>query len=138
MNDREFIAAFEACEIANSEFHHADHIRLAWLYLREFALLDAIERFTASLRRFAAHHGKAERYHETVTWAYMLLIHERMVERSSFEDFRAANPDLFSWKPSILEGYYRADTFASERARQTFVMPDRNLEGLAVRRSRSE
>ena len=128
MGDREFVAAFEACKIANSEFHHADHIRLAWIYLREFPLLEAIERFTTSLRRFATHHGKAERYHETVTWAYVLLIHERMVDVSSFEDFRAANPDLFSWKPSILESYYRAETLASERARQTFVMPDRNLE----------
>src|SRR5262249_60865903 len=65
MDDREFVAAFEACEIANTEFHHADHIRLAWIYLRKFGLLDAFERFTTSLRRFAAHHGKPERYHET-------------------------------------------------------------------------
>ncbi len=102
MNDHEFVAAFEACNIANTEFHHSDHIRLVWIYLRQFSLLEAIGRFTSSLRRFAGHYGKPELYHETVTWAYLLLIHERMNENPSFEAFRDANPDLFTWNPSIL------------------------------------
>jgi hypothetical protein len=88
------------------------------------SLLDAIDRFTTSLKRFAAHYGKPELYHETVTWAYLLLIHERMNDDGSFEAFRSANPDLFRWKPSILDGYYRAETLATDRARRTFVMPD--------------
>ena len=125
LEDREFLSAFEACELRNTDFHHVDHIRVAWIYLQEFPLLEAIERFTASLKRFAAHHRKPELYHETITWAYLLLIHERMNDDASFETFRAANPDLFTWKPSILEAYYRAETLWSDRARRAFVMPDR-------------
>jgi hypothetical protein len=123
--DTSFIATFEACEVANTDFHHADHIRLAWLYLAELPLLTAIERFTTSLKRFAAHHGVPGLYHETITWAYLLLIHERMNGESSFEEFRATNPELFRWKPSVLDGYYKPETLASERARRVFVMPDR-------------
>jgi hypothetical protein len=70
MNDREFVDAFEACAIANRNFHHADHVRLAWIYLREHPLIEAIERFTTSLQRFAAHHGVPGVYHETITRAY--------------------------------------------------------------------
>src|SRR5436190_21515514 len=125
MNERDFVGAFEACTIAAGDFHHADHVRLAWIYLREHRLLTAIERFTTSLKRFAAHHGVPGLYHETITWAYLLLIHERMNGESSFEEFRAANPELFRWKPSVLEGYYKPETLASERARRVFVMPDR-------------
>src|SRR5258708_10061990 len=124
MNDREFVDAFEACAVANTDFHHADHVRLAWIYLGEHELLAAIERFSISLRRFAAHHGVPGLYHATITWAYLLLIHERMNGEASFDAFREANPDLFVWKPSVLDRYYRAGTLGSERARRTFVMPD--------------
>lgn len=127
MNDRDFIAAFEACAIANTDFHHADHIRVAWCYLRNAPLLEAIDSFTTSLQRFAAHHGAPNLYHATITWAYLLLIHDRMNGESSFDEFRAANPDLFTWKPSILDAYYRAETLASDRARRAFVMPDAHL-----------
>src|SRR5436189_5174076 len=124
MNDRDFVAAIEACTIAGPDFHHTDHIRLAWIYLRERPLLEAIERFTTSLRRFAAHHGVPGLYHETITWAYLLLIHERMQDEPTFDAFRAANEDLFTWKPSVLARYYLPETLASERARRVFVMPD--------------
>ena len=124
MTDAEFTAAFEACAIANGDFHHADHIRLAWIYLREHPLLAAIDRFATSLRRFAAHHGVPGLYHETITWAYLLLIHERMNGESAFDEFRAANPDLFTWKPSVLDRYYSAGTLASDHARRVFVLPD--------------
>ena len=125
--DREFLAAFEACEVAGSDFHHADHVRLAWIYLSDHPLLEAMERFTASIKRFAAYNGAAGLYHETITWAYLLLIHERMNGEASFDDFRAANADLFTWKPSILDTYYRSETLFSDRARQAFVLPDAHL-----------
>ena len=32
LNDEEFLQAFEDCTL--EEFHHADHVRMAWLYLR--------------------------------------------------------------------------------------------------------
>src|SRR5215468_2039915 len=127
MNDAEFVAAVETCALAGRDFHHADHVRLAWIYLRDNPLLEAIERFTASLRRFAAHHGAAGKYHETITWAYLLLIHERMQRESAprdWDDFSAANPDLFDWKPSILQRYYAPHTLASDLARRVFVLPD--------------
>jgi hypothetical protein len=127
MNDREFVEAFEACSIASADFHHADHVRLAWIHLRERPLIEAIERFTTSLQRFAAHHGIAGLYHETITWAYLLLIHERLQRDGTAQDweaFRDANGDLFARKPSILEQYYAAETLKSDVARRTFVLPD--------------
>jgi hypothetical protein len=127
MNDGEFVDAFEACAIANSDFHHADHVRLAWIYLREHPLMEAIERFTTSLQRFAAHHGVPGVYHETITWVYLLLIHERMQRDGAPADwvaFRGANSDLFDKKPSILERYYSPETLRSNLARRIFVLPD--------------
>jgi len=137
-SDAEFVAAFESCALPNTEFHHADHIRLAWIYLRELPLVEALERFRGGLKRFAAHHGVPGLYHETITWAYLLLIHERMERSASsrcassdpaadFATFRRLHPDLFAWKPSLLEAYYRPETLGSELARRVFVLPDRGI-----------
>jgi hypothetical protein len=123
VNDDDFAAAFERCDMP--EFHHRDHVRLAWIYLHQMPLLDALKRFSESLKRFAAFKGQPDLYHDTITWAYMLLIHERMQRNptESFDAFEAMNADLFAWKPSILDRYYDRETLDSDLARRTFVMP---------------
>jgi hypothetical protein len=125
VNDSEFAQAFERCEIPGADFHHREHVRLAWIYLREQPPLAALARFTQSLKRFAAFNGHPELYHETITWAYLLLIHERMEQHPAddFATFETANPDLFAWKPSILSRYYDQETLDSPLAKRGFRMP---------------
>ena len=126
MNDREFAAAFENATL-EEEFHHRDHVRMGWIYLREHGLLDALARFSAALRRYAASKGKPDRYHETITFAFLLLIYERMQRSgaSTWEEFEPANSDLFGWNPSVLSAYYRPEVLASDDARARFLLPDR-------------
>lgn len=123
MRDREFLEAFEDCTLPSDQFPHRAHVRVAWLYLREGSLLEALTRFVEGLKRYAGSLGASGKYHETVTWAYLFLIHDRMARGTSetFEEFAAANPDLFN---GILEKYYRRETLASDHARSVFVMPD--------------
>lgn len=128
MDDQRLIRQFEAGEVPPGGFHHRDHVRVAWWYLRQHPLPDALARFGASLRRFAAAQGKPDLFHETITTAYVLLINERLDTDGgelSWEEFAERNADLMTWKPSILARYYRDDTLASSRAKRTFVMPDR-------------
>jgi hypothetical protein len=126
MTDDDFVRSFEACTLPNSAFHHRDHVRLAWIYLRRQPPLEALARFTDGLKRFAAFNGHPGLYHETITWAFLFLIHERMAdggEGETWEAFAARNPDLLTWKPSALDRYYDAETLQSERARRRFVLP---------------
>lgn len=125
MDDRDFTRAFEDCTLSPEHFHHRNHVRLAWIYLREDPLLAALPRFVSGLKRYAGSLGASAKYHETITWAFLFLIHERMqrTEAATFEEFADTNPDLFE---PILKRYYRAETLASELARSTFVMPDGN------------
>jgi len=128
MSDEELIESFENCTLAGEGFHHREHIRIAWLYLRVNSTLAALEKFSAGLRRFATANGKPNLYHETITWAFVFLINER-IERGGHEqdwaDFVDLNPDLFDWKNSILKAYYQDDTLRSDMARKVFVFPDR-------------
>lgn len=130
MSEAEFIEAFESCTLPAAQFRHADHVRLAWLYLRDKPAGAALEAFCTGLKRFATANGKPGLYHETITWAYLLLIRERrerMACNHSWEEFCSANADLLSWKDSILKRYYREATLKSELARRVFVLPDRAL-----------
>jgi hypothetical protein len=133
MNEREYIEAFESGRLPAAGFHHRDHVRIAFSYLSAYPPAEALARFSAALRRFAAAQGKAQRYHETITWAYLLLVRERMARSDgprTWEDFAAENPDLLSWRPGILQRYYREETLASDLAREVFVFPDRCEQGL--------
>lgn len=128
MTNRDIIERFESDRVA--EFHHGDHVRLAFAYLTLHAPFEALEKFATALKRFAAARGKAQLYHETITHAYFFLIRERMARDSAtdWEEFARKNPDLLRWKPGILERYYRESTLTSELARSVFVFPDKGLE----------
>ena len=128
MNDSEWMEAFERCTLANDSFHHADHVRMAFLYLQKYAPLEALRRFSLALARLAAAHGKPNLYHETITWAFLLLIRERIARSNSpqtWAEFSAANTDLLRWDDNILKKYYRPETLASELAKSVFLFPDK-------------
>jgi hypothetical protein len=130
--DDRFIAAFRDGSLPGEAFPHREHVRMAWLYLERHPTAEALLHFSADLRRFAAAKGNPGLYHETITWAYLLLIAERRAEAPADETYAAfaeRNPDLFGWKPSLLERYYRAETLASPRARTGFLLPDRLAAG---------
>ena len=129
MNDSEFIRQFET-DTLPGEFHHSDHVRLAFAYLSELPVLEALERFRTALKRFAAARGKAQRYHETITHAYFFLIRERMARTpdADWEAFARQNTDLLQWKPGILGRYYRESTLQSDLARSVFLFPDKISE----------
>jgi len=123
VDDRELIAAFEDCTLPPALFTHRQHVRVGWIYLTEGTLLEALPRFVGSLKRYATSLGATTKYHETITFAFLFLIHERMqrTPADTFDDFAVAHPDLFE---PILDRYYTAETLRSDLARQTFVMPD--------------
>ena len=127
MTDEQLVAAFESTELPGDQFSHANHVRVAWCYLREATLPEALLRFSTALRRFAEAKGAPGKYHETITVAYMLIIAERLASHPnwSWDQFAAANPDLLARSPSPLAVFYTPETLMSERARRRFVMPDR-------------
>ena len=50
--DREFRAAFEAGAVAPADFSHRAHVRLAYVYLVDWNVDIALERFRAALVGF--------------------------------------------------------------------------------------
>jgi hypothetical protein len=126
LTDDEFVTAFENLSLGGESFGHRGHVRLAWIYLKRYPAHEALPLFAKGLRKFATHLGAADKYHETITWAYLALINERMArgQESNWETFSAANADLFEWPGGALSRYYDPSTLESDLARRTFLLPD--------------
>lgn len=123
--DAEIVQAFEEGTLNPAHFRHRQHLLVAWTYLSTLPFGEAAMRFASQLRRFAESHGAGAKYHETVTWAYAALLHERMHSSAAptdFDGFLAQNPDLVT-HPGALADYYDRETLGSELARRVFVLP---------------
>lgn len=109
------------------EFHHEQHVHVAWLFVRQHGMPAALGAFSEAIQGFARAKGAHGLYHETITWAFLLLIADRQARcgAPTWQAFAAVNTDLLVWKPSILDRYYSKGLLTSELARRTFLMPDR-------------
>jgi hypothetical protein len=135
--DDKLLEKFEDTSLPLASFRHEEHVRIAYLYLRAHPLLHVLEKFPANLKKFAAAHGKVGLYHQTISWAYLFLIHQRLVANAetsygpvtSWAQFKQRNPDLLDRSNPILAKYYAEESLASPVAREHFLMPDRPALG---------
>ena len=129
MTDEELVRAFESTDLPAEQFPHREHVRVAWWYLRQHPIGEAIVRFSAALRRFAVAKAVPDLYHETITIAFLLVIAERLGQDDAraleWTTFATRHADLLTWKPSVLSRYYTDDLLFSDRAKRGFVMPYR-------------
>jgi len=121
------IDSFECGTINPELFDHEAHVFIAWTYLQQCDLKESIDRFCAALRRLTRKLGIESKYHETLSWFFMILIAERRSESGSngWQTFKRDNADLFATHPSIVRDYYSEKRLGSSVARTQFVMPDR-------------
>lgn len=122
----QLVDAFENASLDPGGFNHEAHMLVAWHYLQEYSLLDALSRFTEALRRLTRKLGVTSKYHETISWFYMIQIAERCRGKTGADwpAFKAANPDLFEQHPGLIHKYYSQSLLSSATARRLFVFPD--------------
>ncbi len=116
------MAGFES--LALPSFSHADHVRVASLYLARYDRAEALDRFSAGIRRLAAAKGDAAKFHVTVTRAWLELL-----DAARRSPAAAANAALLEACPelrdvTLLERFYLAATLASPAARAGWMPPD--------------
>lgn len=130
MNDQDFLAALEDCTLPAAEFTHTAHVRAAYLYLCAGSFGQAVDRTSNAIRRYATSLGAPQKYHETITVAYLALIQRHLAERGDgggWAGFAAANPELF--KRDLLLRWYSGADLDSALARRVFVLPRSSAPG---------
>lgn len=124
-SDEDFLRAFEELSFPVNLFHHREHLRVAWLYLKSSDATRASERMAMGVRRFANHHGATQKYHHTLTLAWMRLVAAALVETPegcAFEEFLAAHPELRD--KNLFAKYYSRELLQTTSARECWVEPD--------------
>lgn len=127
-DDEGFRQAFEACRFPPADFDHRAHVRLAYVYLVDHGVDDAVERMRNALHAFLTHNGvDISKYHETITRAWIMAVRHFM-EKDPGADaagaFIDANPMLLDSR--IMLTHYSAELLFSDTARARFVEPDRD------------
>lgn len=128
LDDEGFSLAFHAGRIGKDAFGHREHIRLAFIYLRRHPdLAEAALRFRRAFRSFVEAQGVAHIYNETLTWAYLVLVNQRMHStrfRDSLE-FLEHNQELGTHRCGLINRYYNLDDVTeSPLAKAVFVLPN--------------
>ena len=112
MTDVELARAFERGAIAGADFHHEQHLRVAWVYLSEYPSIEsATAKMAEELLRFATRHGQASKYSDEVTriWMERLAEARRAMPGATFEDVVAARPDLLDFKATTKSRRHEED-----------------------------
>lgn len=126
MSAQELLARFLDGTLEPAAFTHEQHVRVAYLLLRERPLPETLIALRDGLIRLATKAGHPEKYNETITFAFAALINERMARPSgSWEDFARTNADLLVWPRELLGALYDPSTLGSPEARRIFLLPRR-------------
>ncbi|USG60197.1 hypothetical protein NBZ79_13525 [Sneathiella marina] len=122
-NYAEITRFFEAHELDNATFRHADHVRVAHDLLCKYDFTDAVAIYAKGIKTLAAKAGAPQKFNTTITYAFMSLIAERMATAgtSDFDSFVSENPDLMS--KNALGNLYTSDRLQSDLARRIFLLP---------------
>jgi hypothetical protein len=124
LDDRSFLQAFHGGQIANQQFHHREHLRLAWLQVRALGVDRAGQAVAAGIREFASRHGHARKYNDTITrfWVQVMGLATQRHPDLGFDALLALEPHLLDkWLPLR---HWSREALYSVEARHHWVAPD--------------
>lgn len=127
--DEKFLMLFESCTWPEKDWHHREHIKLAYIYLTLLPYDAAIQRMRSSLIAYNTAHNVPESltrgYHETITLAWMHLVHLTLCEfgrEKSADAFLDKHTQLLSRRTLLF--FWSRDRIMSLEAKRQFVPPD--------------
>jgi len=129
MNDAGLLARFEAQQLAQDEWHHRTHLRVAWNYLRANDFGTALGKMREGIKRLNDSHGLvdqlADGYHETLTEAWLRLVADAMRRQGaadSSEEFLDAQTYLDA--RTLMRLFYSKEQLVTAEAKISFVPAD--------------
>jgi hypothetical protein len=125
LSDDAVLQAFEACQLDPSRFHHADHIRLAWLCVRRHGAAKAETLLLDGIRKFAQRAGAPQKFHHTITIAWTRLVAAACSKSNSgesFSEWMESHPELLN--KHLLKEHYSEERLEISEARAGWLDPD--------------
>jgi hypothetical protein len=105
-------------------FGHREHVLLTWLAVRRVGMPAAIALVSDGIQRTARYAGAPQKYHITVSRAWVELVahHAAEDDQPDFAAFAERHPALLDKR--LLTRFYHSTTLAGPQARTGWVEPD--------------
>ena len=125
LRDPELAAILPGITGPGGQFRHRQHINLAFYAVRRYGMPDAIGAICGWIRQIAAYERAPQKYHHTVSRAWVELVAHHVAADpgcADFDVFADRNPALLDKR--LLARHYRSSTLAARPARHDWVEPD--------------
>lgn len=125
LGDPELAAILPGITGPGGQFRHRQHINLAYYAIRRYGMPEAIGKVCGWIRNLTAYERAPQKYHYTVSRAWVELVAHHVAADPGCPDFGAfadRNPALLDKR--LLSRHYRSSTLAAGPARSGWVEPD--------------
>ena len=124
LSDETFIAQFEDQSLPVGYFNHIGHLRISWLYLKQFEIELAVSKVCDGIKAYAESLGASTKFHLTLTDAIVRIMALRINAEQCWLSFLASNNDLVTNAISVINQHYSKAVLDSEQARFELIQPD--------------
>lgn len=126
LSDTQLEQAFEEATLAPQLFSHEAHLRLAWIYIKNYGIDTAITNINTQIKNYTRVLNIEDKYNETVTVAAVKAVYHFMQKATSenFKNFMTEFPRLKTGFKDLLSQHYGFDVFTAEEAKSSFIQPD--------------
>jgi hypothetical protein len=126
LNDDEFETQFEDCSLNPKLFSHEAHIRLAWIHIKKYGVVRAIQNIDNQLLKFVESLNARDKYNKTVTVAAVKTVYHFMLKSNAdnFKKFILEFPRLNKNFKGLLDSHYSMDLFNYGVAKKQYIKPD--------------
>ncbi len=126
LSDSEFLRHFHTGILEPSLFTHEAHLRLTWLYIKNFEIDVATNHLQTDLKKYVHHIGAGEKYNETLSVAAVKAVYHFFLksEAKTFPDFIEEFPRLKNNFKGPLLQHYSIELMTSSRAKSQYLEPN--------------
>jgi len=128
MNDLELLTLFEKQAIANEDWSHEYHIRIAAIYLAKHAFEQALDKVKKGIKKLNAVNEVPESqfrgFHETITVGWLKLVDSKLKEIDVSTSLELIDRFTELLNSRLLSEYYSSDRLMSLEAKKNFIEPD--------------
>jgi hypothetical protein len=125
VTDPELAAILQDIVGPDRAFRHRQHINLAFVAVRRYGMPEAVNKVCAWIRQIAAYERAPQKYHHTVSRAWVEMIAHHVSadpDLSEFDRFAQRHPALLDKR--LVMRHYRSATLAADQARHGWTQPD--------------
>lgn len=126
LSDEEFEEQFADCILEPSLFTHEAHLRLAYIHIKKYGQVMAVENICTQIKAFDNCYGDGTKFHMTVTIAAVRMINHFMNKQKglSFEELIATYPRLVHSFKELIRQHYSFNVFTDGEAKKKYLQPD--------------